>query len=883
MESFNIEGRGFSLTSDRTKSFRTHQGMELSAGPHPLKIIPKNVHKGNLFQQAYDGKRSTFLVCSGDEAREIIPSSNKRKASACNFTDRYRKSSERNSFVCARSGSLHSCMQTPTINCPSTGTTNDVKRNTPPLPQYLTYHLERFPSQQERDALTERKRVALLKVLAQQLITRLNASESHPSYLHDPNVQAHAYSLRSNLEKFQRDLHAAIKVLGACHSQSPKNKNSSYIVLPKVPERRGIFRTRSNPATESQRGVDAPELEDTSNKQPRVLCGDIRIERKSSPDSIDLANSVLSKTREEVAVSSEQKSTTLHGETTEEIKEVKKSTCTFQDLESRLLSFCPDSKSRGMYKERHTWDNQLLDKELEKLEAEIKETKLRMARNLLLTHRVADTTSQTSPMSISPRCSAIGTAHVGSLVGGNANTASDIERSSDMPILSDDPESVKYVHGLESETIDGPSDEKLLRQPDGSKTEENVFPLAVKYPTYEVTTVEENCDSDLHKPLTELLSGVSREEGMTISNNIPRDLTTSINGKTESCEAHSHVRSVEVSQRAQEPGTTGRLTVLFKQGFKSNAEVLVNTVMEALMQELLDSEISDMLPQNTDVQCRPNIRDMKKENSEYANLGSAFTVITSNGRERSYSLSDSSTTSDSSGPTSLLLAQEASNACLSERQVSYNDLDEWTCEKYHEPLADSPINASFKVYNDSFKAISKRLVDRYVKEILYIQGLFCASSLLELYASGKTLALVWEKKILDSDDFEEMLYGKLVMEAICECMDHKYQQFYVPSFFLFFQPCPDDRHLERILVKTVNEHADAACEGGFSLEYILHKSLDEEDWGTAHYELVELIHGLSEHVMGDLIDDCVSDLIGFKTKRTRLFNVNVSNVDPTAQ
>ncbi|MCO5609308.1 hypothetical protein L7F22_063534 [Adiantum nelumboides] len=548
-------------------------------------------------------------------------------------------------------------------------------------------------------------------------------------------------------------------------------------------------------------------------------------------------------------------------------KAKKKMRCHYcKDLKLRLRSICVETKSEVTAKERRSWNHHLVDRELEKLDAEIKETKLRMARNLFSSHPIEDTSGMNSPLSLNSRCTGDATCDL-RVWSASPTIVSGTEGLMDLPNLAEE-NSTFYYHA-HNEQMGGFSDEKGPRQSDGSSLEaDNGLQAHQKEERYDVILKDERGKFmpvhdyiDPGEPIAvELPRSVARS--LTESSKSPE--TSTLHTNIEFCTADHQVRKVEISQVVSKPISTGDLKVLFKQGINADQEILADAITEALLQELLDSELSNMLLQSQDASQQSELRRVKREVLEYVKQTSTINL---HGTCKVQNLSNVPKSPYTSVSTSPLLANEAPNVCRT-GTMTYNDFHHWNYQNYDGPAATiesiSPVNDIYEFYREPFKVTSKRLVEKFVEEILEAQGLLSVSHLLELYASGKTLSLVLEKQRVDERNFEEQLFGKMLLEAVCECLDKKFMRFYLPSFFLFLQPCPAEPYLKKALMNDVNEHADAACEGGFSLEHILEKSLDEEDWKKAHQEMVKVVHEISEHVMVDMIINIVHDLTVMK-------------------
>ncbi|KAI5062912.1 hypothetical protein GOP47_0021459 [Adiantum capillus-veneris] len=839
-----------SLQSRIAKNF---QNRELFGQPFS-KTFPKYVPNFTSFQQAYDTESSAPLSYCDDEIGHSIFSSNKQNLSTYTLTSQDIKSVERKLKMHAQANGLDDKVHMPATIHNGYNAMDKINESMPYHSQYLTYHLERFPSQYKREALTEKKRVALLKVLAQQLVIRLNTAESHPSYLLDGQVRAHALSLRKNLEKFQEELHAAVKALEAFYSQPSRMKSSGYIVLPSKLERKRNFKSDKSLAGRSQTAaVYSLQREEAFNGQYVLLDHDLSSEKAKSATSTEMDSPILQEGikngQQSLRIGDSLKDIVLSscGESNEGFLEAKASDDMFQELEYRLRSICVDSKFESSIKEKRTWDHHLLDRELEKLDAEIKETKLRMALNLFSSHPLADS-----------------------------------ERSMDLPNLAE--EKSTYIYHAQIEPIGASGCEKRLRQFDSSSLEENSLDVNEK------NVKDDDGISTDEKGNTVSIYDYYVGPGEPVANDAPRSVagrdmtasgksfeTSTIDANMEICTAHHQVRRVEIFQMApEEPRSDGDLKVLFKQqGMNADQEILADTITEALMQELLYSELSDMVLHSQDRLRASGLRRMKREMLECVKQKSADLRGACRVQYLSDVLPRSPCTSVSTSP---LPAEESPIICSAGPLMTYDDFDPWKYQNYDDddPATTmesiSPANDIVELYREPFKVTSKRLVAKFVEEILEAQGLSTVSSLLEVYASGETLSLRFLEKrsIGDERNVEEKLYGKMLLEAVCECLDKKFLRFYLPTFFLFLQPCPAEPYLKEALVNNVNEHADAACEGGFSLEYILEKSLDEEDWKAAHQEMVEVIHEVSEHVMVDTIYNIACELMAMKQTRCSL-------------
>ena len=161
---------------------------------------------------------------------------------------------------------------------------------------------------------------------------------------------------------------------------------------------------------------------------------------------------------------------------------------------------------------------------------------------------------------------------------------------------------------------------------------------------------------------------------------------------------------------------------------------------------------------------------------------------------------------------------------------------------------------------EPFRVTSKRMVEKFVDIAFQTCGL-SSSNLADVYASEKTMGMiVVELMSKESYEAEDMLYGKLLLGAVSECLYKCYSSLYLPSFFLFLRPCPDTSHLKQILISKVNEQADAACEGGFSLEHMLERSLDEQDWQNPYCEIMEIAEDICEFILQDMLENFVDDI-----------------------
>ncbi|MCO5609309.1 hypothetical protein L7F22_063535 [Adiantum nelumboides] len=274
------------------KTSKKQQHTEVSVGQPSSKTFPKYAPKYTLSQQAYDTESSAPLLYRDDGAGQNTFSTNKRKLSTYSLTSQNLKFVERQLKMHAQANGLHYIANIPTAVHNSYNTVDLANESMPCHCQYLTYHLERFPSKYKMEAWTEKKRVALLKVLAQQLVIRLNAAESHPSYLLDGNVRAHALSLRKNLEKFQEELHGAVQTLEAFYSQPSRIKSSGYIVLPSKLERKRNFHFDKSLA----RGSHIAGLhlqEEAFSNQDLISNQDLSSEKANSATSIMTESPIL--------------------------------------------------------------------------------------------------------------------------------------------------------------------------------------------------------------------------------------------------------------------------------------------------------------------------------------------------------------------------------------------------------------------------------------------------------------------------------------------------------------------------------------------------------------------------------------------------------------
>mgnify|MGYP000311827156 CR=1 FL=1 len=178
-----------------------------------------------------------------------------------------------------------------------------------------------------------------------------------------------------------------------------------------------------------------------------------------------------------------------------------------------------------------------------------------------------------------------------------------------------------------------------------------------------------------------------------------------------------------------------------------------------------------------------------------------------------------------------------------------------------------PMNNQFDTHRESndaaietFRAISKKLVEKFVDIAFEICGLN-SSSLVDVYTAEKTMAmLVVELMSKGMFEVEDTLYGKLLIGAVLECLYKCYSSFYLPMFFLFLQPCPDRPHLKQILISKVSEQADATCEDGFSLEHMLERYVDEQDWRKPYFEMMEVTENICEQILQDMIENFVDDI-----------------------
>ncbi|MCO5548190.1 hypothetical protein L7F22_001648 [Adiantum nelumboides] len=856
-----------------TKTSKKQQHTEVSVGQPSSKTFPKYAPKCTLSQQAYDTESSTPLSYRDDGAGQSTFSTNKRKLSTYSLTSQKLKFVERQLKLHAQANGLHDIANIPTAVRNSYNTVDFANESMPCHSQYLTYHLERFPSKYKMEAWTEKKRVALLKVLAQQLVIRLNAAESHPSYLLNGNVWAHALSLRKNLEKFQDELHGAAQTLDAFYSQPSRTKSSGYIVLPSKLERKRNFHFEKSLA----RGSHTAGLhlqEEAFNNQDPIPNQDLSSEKADSATSIMTESPILEERekyrQQKIKIGDPFKDNILtSGEgNTQVTSEGKAPEIMFQDLELRLRSICVETKSEVTAKERRSWNHHLVDRELEKLDAEIKETKLRMARNLFSSHPLEDTSGMNSPLSLNSRCTGDATCDL-RVWSASPTIVSGTEGLMDLPNLAE--ENSTFLYHAHNEQMGELSDEKGPRQSDSSSLEaDNGLQAHQKEGRDDVISKDERGKfMSVHdyigpgEPIAvELPRSVARRN-LTESSKSPETSTLHIN--MEFCTADHQVPKVEISQVASKPTSTGDLKVLFKQGINADQEILADTITEALLRELLDSELSDMLLQSQDASHQSELRRMKREVLKYVKQTSTINL---HGACKVQNLSDVPKSPCASVSTSPLLANEGPNVCRTGPLMTHDDFHHWNYQNYDGPATTiesiSPANDIFEFYREPFKVTSKRLVEKFVEEILEAQGLLSVSHLLELYASGKTLSLVLKKQRVDERNFEEQLFGNMLLEAVCECLDKKFLRFHLPCFFLFLQPCPAEPYLKKALMNDVNEHADAACEGGFSLEHILEKSLDEEDWKKAHQEMVKVVHEISEHVMVDMIISIVHDLTVMK-------------------
>jgi hypothetical protein len=187
----------------------------------------------------------------------------------------------------------------------------------------------------------------------------------------------------------------------------------------------------------------------------------------------------------------------------------------------------------------------------------------------------------------------------------------------------------------------------------------------------------------------------------------------------------------------------------------------------------------------------------------------------------------------------------------------------------HSNLQGEPLNYLHGAHKEStdgametFGTVSKRLVGKFVEIAFDLCG-FNSSNLIDVYTADKTMAML-VVEVMSKEDFEaeDMLYGKLLIGAVSECLYKCYSSFYLPLFFLFLRPCPDRPRLEQILISKVNEQAEAtAGEGGFNLEHMLERYLDDQDWRKPYCEMMEVAENICEQIMQDMMESFVDELL----------------------
>jgi hypothetical protein len=68
--------------------------------------------------------------------------------------------------------------------------------------------------------------------------------------------------------------------------------------------------------------------------------------------------------------------------------------------------------------------------------------------------------------------------------------------------------------------------------------------------------------------------------------------------------------------------------------------------------------------------------------------------------------------------------------------------------------------------------------------------------------------------------------------------------------------------LEQILISKVNEQAEAtAGAGGFSLEHMLERAMDDQDWQKPYCEMMEVAENICEQVMQDMMESFVDEML----------------------
>jgi hypothetical protein len=68
--------------------------------------------------------------------------------------------------------------------------------------------------------------------------------------------------------------------------------------------------------------------------------------------------------------------------------------------------------------------------------------------------------------------------------------------------------------------------------------------------------------------------------------------------------------------------------------------------------------------------------------------------------------------------------------------------------------------------------------------------------------------------------------------------------------------------LEQIVISKVSEQAEAtAAEGGFSLEHMLERSLDYQDWRNPYCEMMEVAENLCEQIMEDMMESFMDEML----------------------
>lgn len=540
-----------------------------------------------------------------------------------------------------------------------------------------------------------------------------------------------------------------------------------------------------------------------------------------------------------------------------------------------------DFRGDATRRENCAWDHQRLDKELEKLDAEIKETKSRMARNLVLTHPpLADNFFVTSPVLSSPGCND----NLTSLVErewSQISTAVNVNAAGKevFPGLTERGVKQGCLRDDGKELLTSPLEEYTNRKYDSSTLDENHY--VEKDLKKNVDWEAEKVEKVYAKSLNDSCECSSELPSHTASDYLTISSTTlqspscinarpSSGSSTEDILTHPPVLCKGEVSEMPEQDSVGSFTNLFRKQRKKNHEVLTDFITDTLMQELLQDELSDMVLHFQASLCLSQHKRIRNDPLKSANVDYASIDIYSPSAGRLHHLLDKPNSACTELVSrSSLPFQGNSKVYVAGLSVTNDEIDSGhtSYPSYGEFMTDdcsAAVKGSDGIHRESFKTISKRLVDKFVNETLEAHGLLCSSRLLGLYASDKTMSSTAAKQSIKGHELEDQIYGKMLLEAVCECLDKHYLRFCLPSFLLFLQPCPEGPHLKQILIGKVNEHADAACEGGFSLENILEKSLDEEDWKSPYCEMMEVVRDISEHVVMDMIDGFLQELMNTK-------------------